>query len=171
MKILERSEHLRKICHQTTVSPKRKSGFTLVELVVVIAIIAILAAIAIPVVIGIVDHANETNDKDAANEIDKACITYKTGIVWGIINSADPGNSTQTNLPPPNSSVNLKNTAAKAASVKNVLEYEGIFSSLKGRVESGSFVYDDQGRIFAQIEHPELTNVLELTTTLEDLYY
>lgn len=155
---------------QTKKLMKQKGGFTLVELVVVIAIIAILAAIAIPVVVGIIDQANLAADQDAAKEIDKACNTYKTGIVWGIINTDTPHNSTQPDLPPPHASVNAKTNAVKSALVQYALEYEGL-SALKKKVEAGSYVYDEDGRIFAQSEHPEITNVLSMTTTLEDLYY
>ena len=72
---------------------REKGGFTLVELVVVIAIIAILAAIAIPMVAGLINNATKTSDKVAANEIDKACMEYKTGIIWGIINQTEKNHS------------------------------------------------------------------------------
>ena len=76
-----------------------KSGFTLVELVVVIAIIAILAAIAIPAIAGMVDNATRASDETASNDIDNACMQYKTSIIWGVVNSSEKGNSTQTDLP------------------------------------------------------------------------
>lgn len=149
---------------------KRKSGFTLVELVVVIAILAILAAISIPLVVGLIDNATKTADVTSANEIDKACMEYKTGIIWGVINSENKAHSTQENLPPPNSNVALKVTAAKNATVKNALEFAGMTKE-EAKIESGNFAYNHEGRIFALIEHPELTNVLKLDTSLGVLYY
>ena len=149
---------------------KRKSGFTLVELVVVIAILAILAAISIPLVVGLIDNATKTADVTSANEIDKACMEYKTGIIWGVINSENKAHSTQENLPPPNSNVARKVAAAKNATVKNALEFAGM-SKEEQKVSNGNFGYNDEGRIFALIEHPELTNVLKLDTSLGVLYY
>ena len=104
----------------------KKGGFTLVELVVVIAIIAILAAIAIPMVTGLIDNATQTSDVVAASEIDKACMEYKTGIIWGIINSQDKNNSTQTDLPEPNSAMPARIAAVKTATVQNAIEFAGI---------------------------------------------
>ena len=149
---------------------KRKCGFTLVELVVVIAILAILAAIAIPVVVGIIDNANKTSDMTDAKELDEACMTYKTGIVWGVINSSDFGHSTQSNLPPPNSSLTTKIAAAKAATVKDAIHYSNI-TKMESKVSNGSFVYDSEGKIYAQIDRTDLSDVLTLTTTFNDLYY
>lgn len=149
---------------------KGKGGFTLVELVVVIAILAIIAAIAIPAVVGIIDNATKTADMTSAKEIDEACMEYKTGIVWGIINAAEHGNSTQSGLPASNADYINKLSAAKAATVQNSLEYAGL-TSLSDKVANGSFVYDNQGRIFAQIDRNDLTDKLELTTSLGTLYY
>ncbi len=149
---------------------KNKSGFTLVELVVVIAVLAILAAIAIPMVIGIIDSATKTADITSANEIDKACMEYKTGIIWGIINNEDSAHSTQEDLPSPNASIVQKVTAAKSATVKNALEFAGMTEE-EGKVQNGNFCYNSEGRIFATIEHPEFTDILALDTHLGVLYY
>ncbi len=162
----------RRICHMKKCRlNKGKSGFTLVELVVVIAIIAILAAVAIPMVVGMVDRATTTADITSANEIDKACMEYKTGIIWGVVNSEDKAHSTQEDLPSPNANMADKIAAAKSATVKNALEFAGMISKEEKRIEGNNFVYDAEGRIFAVIEHPELTNILKLDTKLGVLYY
>ncbi len=149
---------------------KEKGGFTLVELVVVIAIIAILAAIAIPMVVGIINNATKTSDIVAATEIDKACMEYKTGIIWGIINKNEKNNSTQADLPDENASIAAKIAAVKSATVNNALEFAGI-NQYKDRVEAGNFVYNDEGRIYAVDDHPEFTDTLKIDTTLGVLYY
>ena len=147
-----------------------KGGFTLVELVVVIAVIAILAAIAIPMVAGIIDNATKTSDVVAANEIDKACMEYKTGIIWGIINSQDKNNSTQTDLPEPNSAMPARIAAVKTATVQNAIEFAGITRYDK-KISGGNFAYNNEGRILAVVEHPEMTDKIDLDTTLGVLYY
>ena len=149
---------------------KGKSGFTLVELVVVIAVIAILAAIAIPMVVGMVNNATRAVDLTSANEIDKACMEYKTGIIWGVVNSDTKLNSSQEDLPGPHASISQKVEAAKNATVQNALEFAGLTKE-EARITSGNFVYDEDGRIFAQLEHPEMTNKLSLDTRLGVLYY
>ena len=146
-----------------------KSGFTLVELVVVIAILAILAAIAIPAIVGIVDNATKASDETASNDIDNACMEYKTSIIWGIVNSSEKGNSTQTDLPIPGAAFSYKLSSAKSATVKNALEFSGI-TKYEERVEKGAFVYDDEGRIYPQAEHQD-KKILKLTTKLGVLYY
>ena len=45
----------------------KKSGFTLIELIVVIAILGILAAVLVPSVLGYIDKANEETDKANAH--------------------------------------------------------------------------------------------------------
>lgn len=147
-----------------------KGGFTLVELVVVIAVIAILAAIAIPMVAGIIDNATKTSDVVAANEIDKACMEYKTGIIWGIINSDDKNNSTQPDLPLPNSAMPVRVAAVKSATVKYAVEFAGI-TKYEDRISAGDFAYNKEGRILAVTEHPEMTDKIDLDTTLALLYY
>lgn len=49
-----------------------KSGFSLVELIVVIAIMAVMVAIAIPSVAGLIDRANKSADETNANEMTNA---------------------------------------------------------------------------------------------------
>ena len=149
---------------------KEKSGFTLVELVVVIAVIAILAAIAIPMVVGMVNNATKSADLTSANEIDKACMEYKTGIIWGVVNSETKLNSKQADLPGPGASISQKVRAAKSATVQNALEFAGLTKE-EDRIKNGNFAYDSDGRILAVIEHPELTNILKLDTKLGVLYY
>ena len=51
---------------------KRKSGFTLVELLIVIGIIAVLAAIAIPAVAGIIERTGRTRDNSNASNMSNA---------------------------------------------------------------------------------------------------
>ena len=143
---------------------KEKGGFTLVELVVVIAIIAILAAVAIPMVVGLIENATKTSDKVVANEIDKACMEYKTGIIWGIINH------TQSDLPEVNASIAARVAAVKTAKVENALEFAAI-TQYEERIDAGNFVFDDTGKIFSADEHPEFTDFLKSDTTLGVLYY
>ena len=149
---------------------REKGGFTLVELVVVIAIIAILAAIAIPMVAGLINNATKTSDKVAANEIDKACMEYKTGIIWGIINQTEKNNSTQSDLPEVNASIAARVAAVKTAKVENALEFAAI-TQYEERIDAGNFVFDDTGKIFSADEHPEFTDFLKSDTTLGVLYY
>ena len=146
-----------------------KSGFTLVELVVVIAILAILAAIAIPAIVGIIDNATMASDETASNDIDHACMEYKTAIIWGIVNSSEKGNSSQADLPYENASFAQKLSSAKSATVKNALEFAGI-TKYEDRVDKGSFVYDNEGRVHPQIQKPA-GKLLKLTTRLGVLYY
>lgn len=155
---------------KSCVRGRRKSGFTLVELVVVIAIIAILAAVAIPMVTGLIDNATKTSDVVAATEIDKACMEYKTGIIWGIINSEEKNNSTQDDLPSPHAGMVLRIAAVKTATVENAMEFAGI-TKYSDRISAGNFAYDSEGRILAVVEHPDLTDIVALDTTLGILYY
>lgn len=55
---------------------KRKSGFTLVELIVVMAIIAILSAVAIPTTIHFVEKAEDSNRNAFVQQIGK--LAYNT---------------------------------------------------------------------------------------------
>ena len=148
---------------------RSKSGFTLVELVVVIAVLAILAAIAIPAVVGIIDNATKASDETAANDIDHACMQYKTCIIWGVVNLSDKGRSTQADLPNKDASYIQKVSSEKSATVQNAIEFSGI-TKYEDRVEKGSFVYDSEGRIYPQPEKPD-GKVLKLTTKLGVLYY
>ena len=149
---------------------KENGGFTVVELVVVIAIIAILAAVAIPMVVGLIENATKTSDKVVANEIDKACMEYKTGIIWGIINQTEKNNSTQDDLPIENASIASRVSAVKTAKVKNALEFAAI-TQYEERIDAGNFVFDATGKIFSADEHPEFSDILKSDTTLGILYY
>ena len=68
-----------------------KSGFTLVEMIVVIAIIAILVAALIPTVIGAIDRANVAADRTEARTIMMAAS------VWGIEQTPRPNGTVTWN--------------------------------------------------------------------------
>lgn len=52
--------------------PNQKSGFTLLELLVIIGILAVLAVIAVPTIVGLIDKANVSADTKEADEITNA---------------------------------------------------------------------------------------------------
>ena len=58
---------------------KTKSGFTLVELVVVIAVIAILSAAAIGAYFGITKQARISADKQVVTQINEALLFHERG--------------------------------------------------------------------------------------------
>lgn len=69
------------------ISPKRYSGFTIIELLIVIVIIAILAAITLVAYNGVQQRASNTQTLDAAKAYEKGLIMYATQ------NSAYPSTS------------------------------------------------------------------------------
>ncbi len=119
---------------------RSKKGFTLVELVVVIAILGILAAIAIPAIIGIVNSASDTATEQDAAMLNDACKQYHAGVMTGLINSADPCGSTQSNLPAPKSGVAARKLAADHATVLNACEYAGL-DKIKSQLVAGNMTY------------------------------
>src|SRR5687768_14373793 len=60
------------------VPPKKQSGFTIVELLIVIVVIAILAAIAIVSYNGITDRAKHSGAQSGASQAAKKVLTYAT---------------------------------------------------------------------------------------------
>ena len=100
----------------------------------------------------------------------KACMEYKTGIIWGIINQTEKNNSTQDDLPIENASIASRVSAVKTAKVKNALEFAAI-TQYEERIDAGNFVFDATGKIFSADEHPEFSDILKSDTTLGILYY
>lgn len=149
---------------QKLLCKKSKKAFTLVELVIVVAILAILSAIAIPAVIGIINSASQSSDDTNASEIDAACKQYFTQVRVGQINQTNKGLSSQS-LPSADSGFLLKLNAAKNATVKNALEYAGLYSQMSNKVGSGDniFVYDSDGTIHA-VANPDYASLSDYVT-------
>ena len=57
---------------------EQKKGFTIVELLIVIAVIAVLAAVLVPVMITLIDDANESADKQAVRNMNVALASAET---------------------------------------------------------------------------------------------
>lgn len=60
-----------------TAQPRRRSGFTLVELLVVIVILGILIGLLVPVIIGAVNRANEARVSAEINSIAQSLASFK----------------------------------------------------------------------------------------------
>ena len=61
---------------------KRTKGFTLIELLAVIVILAIIALIAVPVILNIIDKANERTFKDSVYGVLNAAEYYYAQVNW-----------------------------------------------------------------------------------------
>lgn len=125
---------------------KHKSGFTLVELIVVIAILAVLAGIAIPAVITIINSASDSQIDTNASIMDQACKTYYTGVKSGAINreTFTPRKSSDE-IPNRFVSTSKKNSCARNCTVAGALEYNGIYDDLINGL--GDYGYDANGNI------------------------
>lgn len=127
---------------------KSKKGFTLVELVVVIAILAILAAVAIPSVIGIINSASQSSAEANAAAIDMACKDFYTGVASGDINESNRGSVPTGVLPVTNAPFVTKITKAKTLTVKEALQYAGIYSQFPDNTKLSDFQYSNSdGRV------------------------
>ena len=148
-----------------------KKGFTLVELVVVIAILAILAAIAIPSVIGIINSANESSAEANATAIDMACKDFYTGVASGDITDENRGPVPAGKLPHNSASFTQKIVAARSLTVKEALQYAGIFSQFPDDNRLSDFQYNNlDGRVTYKGEngaveagHTQLTLATQFT--------
>lgn len=142
---------------QKLLAKKSKKGFTLVELVVVIAILAILAAIAIPAVVGIINSASESSTESDAATINSAVKTFHSGIVSGTINSSDKATlskvSNGAQLPSKTASNKTRTSYANnVATLRQAMEYDGIFDTLSSKVTGGDFGVDKAGNVVAAID-------------------
>ena len=156
------------------INNKSKSGFTLVELVVVIAILGVLAAIAIPSVVGIINNAGKNKERDNAKALDEGCVNYYEMVLSGLINEEDHGKSTQENLPPKMATYSTQKAAAKSATVKNVCEFFEL-GEIQRQLENGVdiYVYDINGNVYTSEEADEKSisyTTVALNTTLEEMF-
>lgn len=125
---------------------KRKSGFTLVELVVVIAILAVLAGIAIPAVISVINSATASRGATDGASMDQACKTYYMGIKTGTITKStfDPKLS-EDPVPEFIASPTMRLQIARTCTVAGALEYSGLYGIVN---DIDQFGYDEVGNIF-----------------------
>ena len=136
------------------VSRNSKKAFTLVELVVVIAILAVLAAIAIPTIIGIINSASKSQvDTDAAS-IDAAVKEFHAGVTSGMIHSGNLPSSVSVvgTFPAAGGGNSVKNSYANnTATLKQAMQYAGIWDKLNVGLEGGNFGYAD-GDVVAAVD-------------------
>lgn len=151
-----------------------KKGFTLVELVVVIAILAILAAVAIPSVIGIINSSNESAAAANAAAIDMACKDFYTSVASGDVHEGNRGAVPTGKLPSKTASFSQKIIAARKLTVKEALQYAGIFSQFPDDTRLIDYQYDNyDGTVTykgeggsVQTGHTQLT----ISTKFMDMY-
>jgi prepilin-type N-terminal cleavage/methylation domain-containing protein len=125
---------LKEVIKMEKLMKKSKSGFTLVELVIVIAILAIVAAIAIPTAANVIGNANKAADASNAQAIEMA---IKTCQAEGIAENTN--NSTTFEK--------VKNEYGQATNPKkkvvDLLADYGVSSTVLTTKQSGySFYYD-----------------------------
>lgn len=123
-----------------------KSGFTLVELIVVIAILGILAAVAVPAYTGYMDKAKEAADMQTLSSIATA-----------VQGTAAGHNVTVESITVTKSSGNVGVTLAGSAS----WSYDSEVKSLLG----GSFPTDYQGKWTTATMSEDATNGWSWTLT------
>jgi prepilin-type N-terminal cleavage/methylation domain-containing protein len=100
----------------------RKSGFSLVELIIVIAVIAIISAIIIPSISGTTEAAKEQNAKAAAGTLNMAQVQYR------LVNGASTWNDLAD--------------ADRYTAIKSYMEYsDNNWSDFKNRYNGFSFTF------------------------------
>ena len=67
---------MKNLISKTTISRKKKRGFTLVELIAVMAIIAILSSVLAPKVIGYIEEGKKTSATEEARQVVLAIESY-----------------------------------------------------------------------------------------------
>lgn len=139
---------------------KGKSGFTLVELVIVIAILAIVAAIAIPTAANVIGNANKAADNSNAQAIEMA---IKECQAEGVAYNTNPSNTFKT------VSDNYNDTTAPKKKVVDLLATYGVSSAtLTAKQSNFKFYYDSSsGKVTAANANPGTQIELTGTTTFK----